>query len=56
LYPFEITFGNFRDTILHLVKDQAYYKSGIISPEYQNIGKRWRGGTETGIAEAEIHR
>ena len=36
--------------------NRDYYKSGIISPEYQNIGKRWRGGTEIGIAEAEIHR
>jgi len=25
---------NSRDTILHLVKDQAYCKSGIMSPEY----------------------
>jgi hypothetical protein len=27
---------NSRDTILHKVKDQAYYKSGIMSSEYPN--------------------
>jgi len=27
---------NYRDTILHKVKDQACYKSGIIPPEYQD--------------------
>jgi len=31
-----VTLPNPRDTILHLVKDQACYKPGIISPEYRN--------------------
>ena len=32
------------DTILNKVKDQASYKSGVISPEYQVAKSNWNQG------------